>query len=130
MWILSCLTFSSHSLSILSLNLKPILGLLYLFLIFNKFEKGYSGFVKGNFLGLWYRICWVCEKCLDLGIDIKILVGCWFDFFFFFWNWKICLVAKKMDNKMLFSFNFQWVLMCLVIKKSTRNAKKKKGNKN
>ena len=82
-------------------------------------------------LGLCIRGFVVCEKCLDLGIEIKNLVGCQSDFFFFFgWNWKFCLVAKKMDNKIVFPFNYQWVLMCLVIKKGTRNAKKKKGNKN
>ena len=87
-------TFSSLShltLSILGVNLKriwtpkPILGLFYLFLIFDKFEKlicsmcwegifwvcgfvkglfavcvekGSSGLVKGSFLGLWMRVFW------------------------------------------------------------------------
>ena len=78
------LTFSSNSLYFgieFEEDLKPILGLFYLFLIFDKFEnsfavcvekgysgfavcveKGYFGFVKGSFLGLRMKICWVCEK--------------------------------------------------------------------
>ena len=86
------LIISSHSLYLgieFEEDLKLILGLFYLFQIFNKFEKlicymcwegifwvygfvkglfavcvekGSSRVVKGSFLGLWMRICWVCEN--------------------------------------------------------------------
>ena len=88
-------SLSHLTLSILGLNLKriwtlkSILGLFYLFLIFDKFEKlicdmcwegifwvcgfvkglfavcvekGSSELVKGSFLGLWMRVFWICEK--------------------------------------------------------------------
>ena len=46
-------------------------------------RKGYFGFVIEKLLGLCIRGFVVCEKCLDLGIEIKNLVGCQSDFFFF-----------------------------------------------
>ena len=112
---------------ILGMNLKLILGLLYLFSIFDKFEKGIFWVCDREIVGFVYKaIFWVCDKCLDLGIDIKNLVGCRFEKFFFFgWNWKFCLVAKKMDNKIVFPFNYQWVLMCLVIKRVQERFKKR-----
>ena len=59
-------------------------------------DREFVGFV---YEGIW----WVCEKCLDLRIDIKNLVGrqIWNFFFFFFWNLKFCLVAKKMCKSIL-----------------------------
>ena len=81
-----------------------------------------------EFVGFVYKgICWICEKCLDLRIDIKNLVGCQSDFFFFLFGETKNFVW--LPRKWIIKFYFLLIVNDFDMfgyKESTRKTKKKR----
>ena len=104
-----------HFLISLSLYLGWVCFICFLFLINLKRDimglwKEFFWVCYREFVGFVYKgVFWVCEKCLDLRIDIKRLVGCqiWIFFFFFFGEIeKFVWLPRKWTIKYYFLLTF------------------------